>query len=212
MIYDDGYVDRKVKPIEYLVTESGCWECTSHARDDKGYVRIYRNNRKTGLHRYAYIKKYGSIPEGAVVMHMCDNPPCFNPNHLVVGSNVDNIADKVAKGRQARGSTNGRAKLTEKDVLDIRASRDAKTSLAKKYGVDRFTIAQIKNKELWGHIPDCGYTINFNERRRLTETQVIEIRKRLSSGESHRVIAKSYGVGKSTITDINSGRIYTWVN
>ena len=212
MIYDDGYVIRKVRPIEYSVTDSGCWECISHARDSDGYVSVHRNNQKIGLHRYAYSREYGPIPEGLVVMHKCDNPPCFNPSHLFVGSNADNMADKVAKGRQARGSTNGRAKLTERDVLDIRASIDTKKSLARKYQVDRFTIVQIKNKELWGHIPDDGASINLNERRRLTAAQVIEIRNRLSLGESHRAIAKSYGVGKSTITDINSGRIYAWVN
>ena len=83
-----------------VITAEGCWEY-SGARNGDGYGMIGRggpgNVGKT--HRVAYELYVGPIPRGLHVLHRCDNPPCFNPEHLTVGTNADNLADRDRKGR-----------------------------------------------------------------------------------------------------------------
>lgn len=68
----------------------------------------------------AYEMVYGPTPPGVCVLHKCDTPACVNPNHLRLGTHADNMADKVRRGRQARGERHTRAKLTRNDVDAIR--------------------------------------------------------------------------------------------
>lgn len=89
------------------------------------------------------------------VCHRCDNPPCINPDHLFLGTNYDNVADKLKKGRHRtiRGSDRTDAKLTEADVLEIRAASGiSQQKLAEKYGVHQVLISKIKKGERWGHV------------------------------------------------------------
>lgn len=79
---------------------AGCWIWTGdrHARD--GYGRAQPPGRRLmKAHRVAYELVHGPIPDGKVVMHTCDNPPCVNPAHLTVGTQLDNVNDMLAKGR-----------------------------------------------------------------------------------------------------------------
>ena len=70
-------------------------------------------------------------------------PGCVNPSHLLLGTNQDNVNDKVAKGRQYKGT----AKLTAADVVDIQnmyVNSDVPAStLAKHYGVSGAQIGNI---------------------------------------------------------------------
>ena len=58
--------------------------------------------KQTGTHRVSWILTFGEIPDGLFVLHRCDNPPCLNPQHLFLGTHLENIADKISKGRQTR--------------------------------------------------------------------------------------------------------------
>lgn len=83
----------------------GCWLWTA-GRDSDGYGKLAiglggKEQRHTRAHRFAYEAFNGPIPDGMVVMHTCDNPPCVRPDHLVLGTPLDNNDDKVAKGRHA---------------------------------------------------------------------------------------------------------------
>jgi len=90
---------------------------------------------------------------GYHVLHSCDNPKCCNPDHLRTGTNQDNADDMTSRGRQARGTTNGSAKLTEKQVLEIRAIRGmSQRAIGKLYGVGQDTISLIINRKKWKHI------------------------------------------------------------
>jgi hypothetical protein len=91
-------------------------------------------------------------------MHICDNPKCVNPTHLIEGTHQDNNTDRANKGRgnAARGEKNGLAKLTEKKVLEIREIySQGKTNykkLGEEYGVDQTVIGRIVRYETWTHI------------------------------------------------------------
>lgn len=105
-------------------------------------------------HHVAYRLKYGEIPEGLQVLHRCDNPYCVTPEHLFLGTNSENVADKVRKGRQARlsGEQHPSAKFTEEIVRVIRADPRPHKVIAKAYGCSRSTISYIKTRELWPHV------------------------------------------------------------
>lgn len=108
-------------------------------------------------HRVAWELANGPIPEGLWVLHRCDNPPCVRPEHLVLGTPKDNTADMTGKGRAniARGSRRGGAKLTEADVVAIRAARAEGATgaeLASQYGVHRTSIYHICRGDFWKHV------------------------------------------------------------
>ena len=88
------------KLIEYEVNENGCWVCTSHSRDTSGYPMIRRNNQIWKGKRYIYTLFKGDIPKGLVIRHTCDNPNCINPDHLILGSQKDNVKDIFDRERR----------------------------------------------------------------------------------------------------------------
>jgi hypothetical protein len=101
-----------------------------------------------------YCLATGKQPGPLCVLHKCDNPGCCNPAHLFLGTHADNAADRDAKGRSAShsGEDNGKAKLTERQVLKIRVSNEGGVALAIKYGVTRYTISNIRLRKTWKHI------------------------------------------------------------
>ena len=132
-----------------------CWEWTAY-KNRQGYG-VFGLGRKSVLaHRVAWTLVEGDIPHGVCVLHTCDNPQCVSPEHLFLGSNQDNMDDKVQKGRQSRlrGSKNGRATLTERDVLEIRSlyPRMYQYQLAGLFGVSQPTICKVVNRNSWAHI------------------------------------------------------------
>ena len=140
-----------------------CWIWTG-ATYDSGYGQLVINGKKTRAHRISYEINIGIIPEGLLVMHSCDNPPCVNPNHLSLGTVADNNDDCQKKGRKTQsallimhGEGNPSSKLTKSQVLNIRERyipRDAQNggaALAREYGVSRQCISHIIRGETWTH-------------------------------------------------------------
>ena len=78
--------------------EHGCWMWPSY-RDPKGYGCIIFDGFKFPVHRLSFKHYKGAIPKAMVVMHECDNPACFNPNHLYLGTQKENVHDMMRKGR-----------------------------------------------------------------------------------------------------------------
>ena len=79
---------------------NGCIEFTG-SLNRKGYGRMWFNGKIAQTHRIAWEITFGPIPDGLQVLHHCDNPPCCNPSCLFLGTDADNTADMVAKGRGA---------------------------------------------------------------------------------------------------------------
>ena len=80
-------------------SRTGCWPWQA-GKFHKGYGAFaYAGHRPGYAHRFSYLLHHGEIPEGALVLHRCDNPPCVNPAHLRLGTARDNTRDSVAKGR-----------------------------------------------------------------------------------------------------------------
>lgn len=132
--------------------ETGCLEWTGGV-NDAGYGTC-----TYGLaHRVAYEEWVGSIPEGLYVLHHCDNPPCIEPTHLYAGTQADNMRDMYERGRSAPaipkpGSLNPAAKLTEEQVLAIRADTRPQRVIASDYGITQAAVSLIVTRKKWSHI------------------------------------------------------------
>lgn len=132
--------------------ETGCWEWFGSKAGAYGIIR--HKGKVIGAHRYMYALHNGPIPPGALICHACDNPPCVNPGHLFVGTHKDNTADMHRKGRAniPRGSAHSFAKLTERDVVEIRQSDMNVDELAERFGVSRWTIYDARSGRCWSHV------------------------------------------------------------
>lgn len=111
------------------------------------------------VHRWSYSEFIGPIPDGLDVLHKCDNPPCIRPEHLFLGTTLENQLDKVSKDRQAKGETNGFSKLTEEDVREIRRRyrrlsyhNSNVLELAYEFGVTAVNIRYILARKAWKHV------------------------------------------------------------
>lgn len=136
----------KSKPITFYVNENGCHICNSHKKA-KHFGFIKKGNGS--MHRFIYEKTFGiNLPKEIVVMHICDNPACINIEHLKLGTHKENRMDCVLKNRHSKGERHGLHKLTNKEVFEIRNSKEKTYLLANKYKVSRRTIWAIKKNIL----------------------------------------------------------------
>ncbi|HEU4805428.1 MAG TPA: HNH endonuclease signature motif containing protein [Nitrobacter sp.] len=133
--------------------DSGCWEW-HETRTAKGYGVIRHKGKTMAAHRSAYATFIGPLSDGMQINHKCDNPPCINPAHLYQGTQRDNVADMIARGRIDRKGVNcnGLRKLDEAMVRQIRASHMSTRKAAALFGVSQHTISDVRTGKSWGHI------------------------------------------------------------
>lgn len=102
---------------------TACIEWTG-ARTSSGYGHRTIKGRQFQVHRLAWEAANGPIPDGMCVLHRCDNRPCFNIEHLFLGTRLDNNLDAIAKGRARRnprrGESHAQAKFTDAQAEEIR--------------------------------------------------------------------------------------------
>lgn len=145
------YIDKFWAKVDKTSNPNGCWIFGN----GKGYQMFGPEYNSMYAHRFSYTIHKGQIPNGLFVCHTCDNPKCVNPSHLWLGTNKDNVNDKIAKGRQLKGSQIPASKLTEADVYAIRSAkyyRGINTDLAKKYKVRREHICKLRAGQGWSHL------------------------------------------------------------
>lgn len=152
--------DRFWAKVDRTTTPDGCWPWTG-SHNKAGYGIIMRGGKGGGrsIHssHAAYELQVGPLPEGHDVLHHCDNPPCVRGSHLFTGTDIDNIRDMMAKGRNVSlpGEANGYAKLTDAEVLLIRQQRLKGILLkdvARTFNVSMATISLIARRERWTHL------------------------------------------------------------
>lgn len=135
---------------------TGCHEWQGYC-DKDGYGRFRFGGKKQRSNRVMWLLIHGEIPDNLFVLHHCDNPKCVNIDHLWLGTHLDNMADRNKKNRQAHtvGNMNNSAKLTEKDVKEIRLllrSGIFQETIAKEFNVTQQLISRIRNKKAWKHL------------------------------------------------------------
>lgn len=142
-----------------LNPESGCHEW-QRSLTSKGYGQLFggpQSSRPIHAHRFAWEREHGVIPDGMHVLHRCDNRRCVNTEHLFLGTNADNIADRMAKNRSVGPSLkcemHPMAKLNWQTVKEIRALYAAggvsQRAVAKRYGLTQGHVGQILRCEVW---------------------------------------------------------------
>lgn len=153
--------------------DTPCWLWTGGECGGYGEIRIGLRGPRYGAHRASWVVAHGDVPDGLHVCHRCDNPKCVRPEHLWLGTMAQNMADKMAKGRN-RGPARGNnwtctrpealprgekcrsAKLTEANVVWIlgELKRGATSvALARLLGVNPETVRKIAIGKHWTHIP-----------------------------------------------------------
>ena len=133
----------------------GCWEWTGIMINGRAYLYQSERPHLVRVTRWLYARMHDPIPDKGVIMHTCDRPPCVNLGHLVLGTQADNMRDMIAKGRALIGVRNPNAKLTEDDVIEMRALRIEGwklADLAARYGIDFASVGNICRRKSWTHI------------------------------------------------------------
>lgn len=136
---------------------SGCW-LWAGGMISTGYGQFKMPPRDSSpmlAHRLAWLWWRGDIAPGLFVCHKCDNRACVNPDHLFLGTNSENVADMLSKGRSLRGEAHPHSKLKAVDVLEIRrAAGDGvpHDAIAERFGIHDTHVADIVKRKRWGHL------------------------------------------------------------
>lgn len=146
--------------IEKVLAPGGCWEWRGYL-DKDGYGKItVAGRRSVRAHRWLWEQERNALARGEVLVGLCGNRACVNPAHKRVGQQSDAIRNLIECGRKApppdnRGALGPNAKLTDDDVLFIRAQRKAYglvPVLAALYGVSCEAISAVRRRKSWTHL------------------------------------------------------------
>jgi hypothetical protein len=148
--------------VDKQAGDAACWLWTGHARGDYGHGGFWHRGRQVFAHVFSWALEHGSIeapdygiPDGMVVRHWCHQHGCVRPSHLQLGTQAENIQDKVDADRQAKGETQWASKLTGTQVREIRARFEAgeeRLALAAAFNVSGKTVWDIVKRRSWRHI------------------------------------------------------------
>jgi len=131
-----------------------CWHWIGSKTVRGGYGQLSSNGRLLKAHRLSWEINLGVIPNGMMIRHLCHNPSCCNPSHLLPGTAMDNHLDMQKAGRMfvpesKKGESNSSSRLTKADVIDIYTSKDRGVDLARKYNVSKTIISKIRRGHAW---------------------------------------------------------------
>ena len=124
--------------------ESGCWLWNAN-KNNKGYGMFHVIGNKKLAHRISWQLRYGEIPEGMHVLHLCNTPACVKPTHLFLGTHQENMQDKLNHGR-AHYTSNKFSEETRKLITSMRGARQSVNKIAAAVGCDKATIVRYLKK------------------------------------------------------------------
>jgi Homeodomain-like domain/NUMOD3 motif len=174
----------------YLDEGNGCWLAKKNKL--RGYGRFKFRGHRIRIHRLSFAVFNKDFDDTLLVLHRCDVKHCYNPEHLFLGTNDDNMADMVTKGRQAKGE---RHYMFGKPGPMLGRTGDKHPTFGKKVAGERHPM--------FGKHHSAG---EKNGMVKLREQQIFEILVRHQEGLSYHEIAKDYGVNHKTIYKIVSGK------
>lgn len=205
--------DRQVKK------SGGCWLWAA-ATDKNGYG-IFRATvagvEHKRAHRASWALSTGQVlAAGDIICHKCDNPRCVNPEHLFVGTHLDNMRDKIAKGRArvAVGTATGHAVLTEEQARSVLADPRPYAQIAADYGITASTVGSLKQRKSWKHIDGTSVKAErVSPRKGVSNKITPEIVKAIrASHETGRALSEKYGTTPQTICDIRKRRSWAHID
>jgi len=136
------------------ISQNNCWEWQKYKNKD-GYGRFSYLGTTRSAHTVAFRLWRGPIPDGEIVRHDCDNPPCCNPEHLRTGTKKDNKHDSVNRNRHIYGEKVPKSKLSEtqvKEIIALLKENQQYKQIGEKYNVSPKTVGQINRMETWKHL------------------------------------------------------------
>ncbi len=142
--------NRLISRVEVI---DDCWIWQGYVTSD-GYGLIGVNGKLKSTHR-AMAECLLKVELGDMqICHICDNPSCINPSHLLIGDRAYNMNDMAMKGRSASGERHGMHKLTQEDIVQIRGEytrpdHPSQRALGRRFGVSQTMICYIVNNMLW---------------------------------------------------------------
>lgn len=146
--YARAFCKDECRFLAYVDKTEGCW-IWKGATQNKGYGKLSFRGKKTAVaSRVSYELFKGPLEGKLLVCHTCDNPSCVNPEHLFLGSNMENMLDMVEKGRQY-------SKLTPEQVLKIRKMWNNGSTQAKimeEFKIGCGHLSNIIHRRIWKHV------------------------------------------------------------
>ncbi|KKC39889.1 hypothetical protein WH87_04800 [Devosia epidermidihirudinis] len=142
--------------------EDECWPWTASSFPD-GYGCFGYEGKTHHAQRIAFLLANGEFDRSLEVRHTCDNPPCCNPAHLLLGTHADNMRDMAERGRtdypRLKGDAHPSSKLRSGQVLEIRrrsAAGESRVALGLEFGVAPSNITMIVTMRTWRHLSSDG--------------------------------------------------------
>ncbi len=133
---------------------TGCWLWLAGVNPSNGYGRFYGPARKLlYAHKFSYTFYKGPIPRGLILRHTCDVKICVNPDHIILGTHLDNARDAVQRGLYSKGETHGCVKLDVTTVLAIREAKGSTLEVARRFNISRMHVDRIRQRRSWKHLP-----------------------------------------------------------
>lgn len=182
--YGSWTPERRLWPRIDRSDANGCWWWLG-SRNNKGYGMIGSRSFGDGskcqqmlVHRLVYELTYGPIHNGLHCLHRCDNgnKGCVRPDHLFLGTNLDNILDRVAKGRSPRGEQRSLAKLTAEKVRDMRlryaAGGHSYNAIAREESISVAACFKAISGETWSHVTPL---LSKDELQRIASSNSVEL-------------------------------------
>lgn len=207
----------------------GCWLWQGATSRGYGKFTVGWKQPRVRAHRFAWEITYGAIPPGQLVLHRCkQTPACVRPDHLYLGDQIANMADRSRDGTgfRAIGEDHHHAKLTAEQIPLIWqwwSAGERKEDIAAWCGVSMATISFVVTGRAWAHVPRPeGLPQRASRHHRapgesnpgskLTAPEIKAIRTAAAAGASHLALATHYGVSQPTISNIVARRTWRHVN